>query len=152
MGLGSGLGAPAAALAQAVKATAEPPALSEAFSPVADGAAVSVDLRFPVTASLAPVLGRFGLEGDECPFGPLPHPAGAIDAPSGDNHFVLRLTMGDPLRHAANLASCEYRIGDQGPEAVLRLRGCFLALEMSIPTARSLALQPLPAAACRDVP
>lgn len=85
----------------------------------------------------------------DCDFGLLADVA-EIAPPTGDNHLVVTVRPGDPGRHAANAAFCEYA---PAPEAAdlrqaLRLRGCFLAMSFSIPTARHLVLNPLPAHRC----
>lgn len=138
-----------------VSATAAP--YTEAFAEVADGDVVSLDLRMAPSpemlsqfsaGSLDEVEIPRALEG-ECPFGPLEPLRERLGIPTGDNHFLLSAVLGDSERHAANLASCEYRVGPEGPSAEFRLRGCFLALEVAIPTARQVLLRPMPASACR---
>lgn len=70
------------------------------------------------------------------------------------NHLLLTIRLGDPSRHAANAAYCEYGFAratddvDQGLRGAVTVRGCFLANAFSIPTARHLILNPLPASAC----
>ena len=136
------------------------PPLTKAFEKVGEGDRVSLDISIALERS---VLTQFGYEGyeevveayegelvDGCPFGPLAPLSDVVQIPTGDNHFLLSMRFGDPHSHAANLASCEYRPGGEVAQTVLRLRGCFLALTLSIPTARHVLLHPLTAAECRE--
>lgn len=81
----------------------------------------------------------------ECAFGPL-DAVGEISPSLPDNHLLVTIRIGDPERHAANAAFCEYAGGP--PIGRLAVRGCYLALSFSVPTARQLLLNPLPASAC----
>ena len=75
-----------------------------------------------------------------------------VSVPTGSNHLLMSVRLGDPERHAANGLSCEYSPVGGGEEmqdwARMRLTGCYLVRSVSIPTARQLVLNPLPAAAC----
>ncbi len=84
-----------------------------------------------------------------CSFGPLD--AAAVSVPTGSHHMLLEVRLGTPESHAANLLSCEYRpdaIDDETLGGAIRVRGCFLAQPVSIPTAVHWVLNPLPAEAC----
>ncbi|MEL6980427.1 MAG: hypothetical protein AAGM38_17360 [Pseudomonadota bacterium] len=124
-------------------------AAAAAFDAVADGAIMRLDFSVRIDAERDPEWRRaaFGLAADECPFGALT-PIAAARPPSGDPALLLEIRLGAPERHAANLASCEHVIDERGPGAALRLRGCFLAHLVSVPTARLFVLHPLEAAAC----
>lgn len=85
----------------------------------------------------------------ECPFGPVE--ADEISVPTGSNHMLLDVRLGDPDAYAANLLSCEYDPAiatDAGLGTKARVRGCFLPQSVSIPTAIQWVLSPLPATAC----
>lgn len=88
---------------------------------------------------------------ESCPFGPLDGLA-RLDLPLRDNHLIVEAEPGDPNRHAANAVFCEYApenlASDAGNPERLTVRGCFLALNFSIPTAKYVLLRPLPADAC----
>ena len=142
------------------RVTSETPPLTSAFEAVEEGDRVVLDISLALERS---VLSQFGYEGFEevveadegdlvagCPFGPLSPLSDVVQVPTGDTHFLLSMRFGDPHSHAANLASCEYRPGGEVAQTVLRLRGCFLALTLSIPTARHILLHPLPASDCRE--
>lgn len=88
-----------------------------------------------------------GLEG--CEFGAVE--ADTVMVETGSNHIILEVLMGDPDAHAANLLSCNYAptlISDDDFGHMTRLKGCFMAHSISIPTAVHWRLHPLPAAAC----
>ncbi|MAN47173.1 MAG: hypothetical protein GYB49_07975 [Alphaproteobacteria bacterium] len=87
------------------------------------------------------------LEG--CEFGAVE--AETVMIKTGSNHMLLEVRMGDPDTHAANLLSCNYRpdlISDDGFGHLTRLKGCFYAHNIAIPTALHWRLNPLPAQAC----
>lgn len=75
-----------------------------------------------------------------------------VSVPTGSNHLLMSVWLGDRENHAANGLSCEYSPvtgGDaQQDWARIRLTGCYLVRGVSIPTARKLVLNPLPASAC----
>ncbi|WP_084395883.1 hypothetical protein [Henriciella aquimarina] len=75
-----------------------------------------------------------------------------VSVPTGSNHLLMNVHLGDPQDHAANGLSCEYSpvSGGEAPQdwARMRLTGCYLVRSVSIPTARQLILSPLPASAC----
>lgn len=75
-----------------------------------------------------------------------------ISVPTGSNHLLMDVHIGNRVHHAANGLSCEYSpvMGGEAPQdwARMRLTGCYLVRDVSIPTARQLVLNPLPASAC----
>lgn len=74
-----------------------------------------------------------------------------VSVPSGSNHLLVDVWLGNREDHAANGLSCEYSpVFEESAErwARMRLTGCYLVREVSIPTARQLVLNPLPASAC----
>ncbi|WP_084418043.1 hypothetical protein [Henriciella litoralis] len=114
---------------------------------LADGDVVLLDLRmlplaWPVVSDAegnvsTPQTCAFGMiEGVE-----------KVSVPTGSNHLLMTVWLGDRVHHAANGLSCEY-VGAALDAPQMRLTGCYLAREISIPTARSLNLNPLPASAC----
>lgn len=123
--------------------------LAERFAPLREGDLAILDLSLPAEPSLVAQFAG-AEEGDpaHCAFGPLESLHDTLEVPTGDNHFLLSVRLGYPERHAANLASCEYRADGPGPQHFVRLRGCFLTFELSIPTARHVLLHPLPAHDC----
>lgn len=88
----------------------------------------------------------FGLE--DCDYGPI-YDDDVLELRTGDTHFLVTVAPSDPSRHPQNLASCEYSLQDAS-HAATRLRGCFIAHWVSIPTARQLTLHPLDVAYCQD--
>lgn len=85
----------------------------------------------------------------ECAFGPVE--AGEVSVPTGSNHMLLDVRIGERETYAANLLSCEYSPSvatEDYPGTAVRLRGCYLPQAVSIPTAVQWVLSPLPAAAC----
>jgi hypothetical protein len=86
---------------------------------------------------------------DACEFGPVQ--AETVMVGTGSNHMMLEVHLGSPEHHAANLLSCNYDpglISEDGFGHMTRLKGCFLAHAISIPTAVHWRLHPLPAKAC----
>lgn len=83
---------------------------------------------------------------EECGFGPIDD-AAEIGPLHDDNHLVAVVRLGAPGSYAANMAACEYAPNEELQQR-LTIRGCYLALTYSIPTARGLVLNPLPAWAC----
>ena len=74
-----------------------------------------------------------------------------VSVPTGSNHLLVDVWLGNREDHPANGLSCEYSpLAAEEAErwARMRLTGCYLVREMSIPTARQLILNPLPASAC----
>lgn len=74
-----------------------------------------------------------------------------ISVPTGSNHLLMDVRLGDPETHAANGLSCEYSPffeKDASQWARMRLTGCYLVRSVSIPTAIQFVLNPLPASAC----
>ena len=75
-----------------------------------------------------------------------------VSVPTGSNHLLMSVWIGNREDHPANGLSCEYApiIGGEAPQdwARMRLTGCYLVRDVSIPTARELVLNPLPATAC----
>ncbi|MEM5516711.1 hypothetical protein WNY37_07100 [Henriciella sp. AS95] len=74
-----------------------------------------------------------------------------ISVPTGSNHLLMDVHIGDTVHHPANGLSCEYSPVLGGPQqdwARMRLSGCFIVRDVSIPTARQLVLNPLPGSAC----
>lgn len=135
----------------------EDPRLAEAvgaFSQLEDGAIVAlqvgVDLGAEVFASALCAAGDWR-EISSCGFGPV-EDVRRLDLPLRDNHLIVEIEPGDPNLHAANAVFCEYApenlAGATGNPERLTVRGCYLAMSFSIPTARHLLLRPLPAAAC----
>lgn len=122
-----------------------------ALAGVSEGAILRLDLTAPLTGFGAAGRRRTGGEARiteaDCPFGPL-NGMRSVSPVTGDPHFLLTVAFTSPERHPANLVSCEYAVGADGPKVVLRLRGCFLALRLSVPTASHLLLRPARADAC----
>ena len=153
--LASGLAAPCLAetgSVQIVQATLPGPVEFEApaaLEAMMEGV-VLLDLR--IAPELEPGIlssdGRAGsLEG--CEFGPVE--ADTVMVATGSNHMILEVHMGDKAQHAANLLSCNYDpalITEEGFGHMTRLKGCFMAHAISIPTAVHWRLHPLPAEAC----
>lgn len=85
-----------------------------------------------------------------CDYGPVEDLV-EVDLPTEDNHLLATVRVGTPEAHAANAVYCEYAAdalaSDDAPVS-LRVRGCFLMLAFSIPTASHLVLHPAPASAC----
>ncbi|MFN7054320.1 hypothetical protein [Hyphomonas sp.] len=124
-----------------------PPAM---LDPMTEGVPLRLDLtlRPPLEPSFVQVNGAY-ISAGTCEFGPVP--ATGILVPTGSYHMLLDVELGARETHPANLLSCEYNpsaLGSDDPPAVWRLRGCFLPLPVSIPTAVVWALNPLPAEAC----
>jgi len=74
-----------------------------------------------------------------------------VSVPTGSNHLLMDITLGDPETFPANYLSCDYAPGEGGPKTPptrVRLEGCFYVREASVPTARLLDLAPLPGPAC----
>lgn len=146
-----------AALAPAftVLTAALPHAPSEGLAPsvldaLTEGVPVRLDLTLmpPLEPSFVQANGAYVPAG-ACDFGAVP--ASAMSVPTGSYHMLLDVELGSRESHPANLLSCEYDpalLGEDGPAAKWRLRGCFLPLQVSIPTAAVWALNPLPASAC----
>lgn len=84
---------------------------------------------------------------DRCSFGMI-ETAGRIQVPTGSNHLLMSVRTGAPDLYAANGLSCEYDAADPGGRGQMRLTGCYYVRVVSIPTARELVLNPLPASAC----
>ena len=86
-----------------------------------------------------------------CEFGMLDD-VKSISVPTGSNHLLMDVTIGDAVHHPANGLSCEYSPinGGEAPQdwARMRLSGCYIVRDVSIPTARQLVLNPLPGSAC----
>ncbi len=121
----------------------------EALQSMTEGV-VLLDLRIAPELEPSIVLPD-GREGslDECGFGPVE--AGTVMVATGSNHMILEVRMGTPAQHAANLLSCNYDpslIAEDGFGHITRLKGCFLAHAVSVPTAVHWRLNPLPARAC----
>ena len=77
--------------------------------------------------------------------------AKAVSVPTGSNHLLLEVRPGSPDRHAANMVSCNYAPAhstetDLGH--VIRIKGCYFANSVAIPTAIQWILNPLPASDC----
>lgn len=153
------LGAAPGLATEVKRIVVEGPMLSPGFKDVGEGDLVSIDVTIALEKS---VLSQFGYEGFEevaeadegmlvagCPYGALSPLSDVVQIPTGDTHFLLSMRFGDPHSHAANLASCEYKPGAEVAQTVMRFRGCFLALTLSVPTARHVMLHPLPAIECR---
>ncbi|MGB3627638.1 MAG: hypothetical protein WA989_17550 [Henriciella sp.] len=86
-----------------------------------------------------------------CEFGMLDD-VESISVPTGSNHLLMTVWVGDRVHHPANGLSCEYSpiMGGDAPQewARMRLSGCYIVRDVAIPTARQLVLNPLPASAC----
>ncbi|MEZ6001809.1 hypothetical protein [Hyphomonas sp.] len=77
--------------------------------------------------------------------------AKAVSVPTGSNHLLLDIRPGEPEQHAANMVSCNYAPAwstDTDLGHVIRIKGCYFANSVSIPTAIQWILNPLPAADC----
>lgn len=111
---------------------------------------VLLDLR--IAPKLEPgILKADGSSGslEGCEFGPVD--AETVRVATGSNHMLLEVRMGQPDQHAANLLSCNYDpglISEEGLGHMIRLKGCFFAHAIAIPTAVQWRLNPLPASAC----
>lgn len=78
--------------------------------------------------------------------------AKSVSVPTGSNHILLDIRPGTPQQHAANMISCNYapQYSDgTSPGHVIRIKGCYFANSVSIPTATQWILNPLPASACK---
>ncbi len=74
-----------------------------------------------------------------------------VSVPTGSNHLLMEITLGDPEAFPTNYLACDYASGGSGPDTpptVIRLEGCFYVRKVSVPTARLLDLAPLPGPAC----
>ncbi len=74
-----------------------------------------------------------------------------VSVPTGNNHLLVQVRIGNAAEHAANGLSCEYSPyfeEDASRWARMRLTGCYMVRSVSIPTAIQLVLNPLPASAC----
>ena len=121
----------------------------EALQAMTEGV-VWLDLRIAPELEPAIILkdGNYGSL-DGCEFGPVE--ADMVMVATGSNHMILEVRTGDPEQHAGNLLSCNYDpnlISDDGFGHMTRLKGCFFAHAISIPTAVHWRLNPLPAEAC----
>ena len=79
--------------------------------------------------------------------------AKAVSVPTGSNHLLLEVRPGTPELHAANMVSCDYApqyATDTDPGHVTRVKGCYFANSVSIPTAVQWILNPLPASDCGE--
>jgi hypothetical protein len=117
-----------------------------------DGAVVKLDLTLlpEVFTQLTYDSGQPYTIPAECGFGMLT-PLSAVQIPTGSNHLLMTVMLGDPWLHAANRLSCEYApslLAAEGTAAIVELKGCYLVHKLSIPTAIKIVLHPLPAAAC----
>ena len=155
IGLGMGIALPSLADADAVQhISADLPGpvefeAPEALEMMTEGV-VLLDLR--IAPELEPgILGADGSSGslEGCEFGPVE--ADIVRVATGSNHMLLEMRMGQPDQHAANLLSCNYDpslISEDGVGHMIRLKGCFFAHAIAIPTAVQWRLNPLPASAC----
>ena len=84
---------------------------------------------------------------ENCDFGMI-ETAGRVHVPTGSSHLLMSVRTGTPDLYAANGLSCEYDAADPGGRGQMRLTGCYYVRVVSIPTARELVLNPLPASAC----
>jgi hypothetical protein len=127
----------------------------EVIDVLGDGDVVHLDLLVPPDAVAVRSVGAQGYGGNltECGYGPVEN-VGEVSVRTGSNHLLLVVRPGTPERHAANGVSCEYTPNVQADvaadpqDASVRVRGCYLASEVSIPTARMLVMNPLDAKAC----
>ena len=75
-----------------------------------------------------------------------------VAVPTGSNHQLMTVWLGNREQHPANGLSCEYApiVGGEAPQdwARMRLTGCYYVRAVSVPTARELVLNPLPPSAC----
>ena len=77
--------------------------------------------------------------------------AKSVSVPTGSNHLLLEIRPGSPDRHAANMISCNYApqySTDTDLGHVVRIKGCYFASSIAIPTAVQWILNPLPARDC----
>ena len=77
--------------------------------------------------------------------------AQSVSVPTGSNHLLLNIRPGTPDRHAANMVSCNYAPAystDADLGHVIRIKGCYFANSVAIPTAIQWILNPLPASDC----
>lgn len=116
---------------------------------LADGDVLRLDLSVgpPLTPSLSPA--DPGGEGAGCAFGVIE--AESVSIPTGSYHLLLEARLGTVDANPASLLSCEYDaslLGEDPPGVRWRLRGCFLARSVAVPTAISWHLMPLGAQAC----
>ena len=82
-------------------------------------------------------------------FGPVE--AGSVAVSTGSNHMLMDVRVGTPEQNPANLVSCDYApqyAGELAPGRVTRVKGCYFAHAVSIPTAVQWILNPMPAGAC----
>ena len=74
-----------------------------------------------------------------------------VRVPTGANDLKMSVWLGNRADHPANGLSCEVGpVGESDSQqgARLRLTGCYLVRHLSLPAARKLVLNPLPASAC----
>lgn len=77
--------------------------------------------------------------------------AKSVSVPTGSNHLLLEVRPGTSEQHAANMVSCNYapQYSDETSLGhVIRIKGCYFANSISIPTANQWILNPLPAGDC----
>ena len=77
--------------------------------------------------------------------------AKSVSVPTGSNHLLLDIRPGSPDLHAANMISCNYApqySTDTDLGHVVRIKGCYFASSIAIPTAVQWILNPLPARDC----
>ncbi len=115
-----------------------------------DEGVVLLDLTIgpELTPSVKQVDGTY-MEMTECEYGVVD--AGELSVRTGSNHILMDIRMGTPGEHAANLLACDYapeHMTDFEPGHETRLKGCFYAHAVSIPTAIQWVLNPMPASAC----
>ncbi|MBX2797160.1 MAG: hypothetical protein KTR31_05815 [Myxococcales bacterium] len=131
-GLLSLVSATAQAHRPAVRVVALDPSM-EALGDVVDGELVYVDAVWPAA------------DDDRCrdaAFGGLRQDADtviSVGPPEGDNHLLLEIRPGPRTLFPFNDVSCEYQ-GGAPLEPVLRVRGFYVVLSTSIPTARLVRL------------
>jgi hypothetical protein len=124
----------------------------EALNQIEDRTVILLDLTMSVEAypSFENADGTYsGIDGD-CEFGVM-EGVRMLSIPTGSNHLLLSIRPGNPETHQANSVACEYMPSLQLGEnigQVMRVRGCYLANYISIPTAAQYVLNPLPASAC----
>ncbi len=111
-----------------------------------DIAWLDLDLSAKAWPGLEAVDGTFSTS-ENCGFGMI-ETAGRVHVPTGSSHLLMSVRTGTPDLYAANGLSCEYDAADPGGRGQIRLTGCYYVRVVSIPTARELVLNPLPASAC----
>lgn len=131
-----------------------PEEAAEEYERITDGARIKLWARYAVEdmGSYRRSYGPWRSFDEECAFDSVDGVT-EVHLPSGTNHLLIYARIGTPEAHAANMVACEYSPVvsgnyDESLPMFVSVRGCYLAHDVSIPTARQIKLYPLPAEAC----